>query len=141
MINGNICKDYIMNPARFQFCFIHLPAHERFYLKQLFVDLIRERETTTWIAITANQFTDGLIAGFREGLVKPYSKYIEPDFLLIDDIQFLGNKEASQEYLYILLKERLEAKKTTIFMSELALDCLCPIMNSELFHLMNVNNS
>ena len=65
-------------------------------------------------------------------------KYVEPNILLIDDIQCLINKPATQEELYFLLKHRLEAKKVTIIFSECDINLLSGTIKGELEELINI---
>ena len=57
---------------------------------------------------------------------------------MLDDLQHLAGKEATQEELYLLLKQRLEAGKLTVLFSQFSLTQLRGSMRDELVDLLSM---
>lgn len=70
--------------------------------------------------VGAEEFTSGLIEALgREGLPQWRARYRRANALLIDDIQLLAGKEASQDELYLLFNAFLERGRQLVFTSTL----------------------
>lgn len=68
---------------------------------------------------TADKFVQDFINAIRFNKVVSFeSKYKETDILLIDDIQFLSNKEQTQEAFFNIFNSLYESKKQLVFSSD-----------------------
>lgn len=132
-----LCKKMIINPKSFRLCYIHLPANERLHLKYAIINYLKNDSYMS--SFSVKDLIEDLISAIQSGeAFSCMKKYIEPDILLIDDIQYLTNKPSTQEELYFLLKQRLESKKLTIFFSECDINLLSGTIKAELEELVNI---
>lgn len=133
----NICKELLKHPEMFRLVFFHLPANEGLHLKYALINYWKEN--VDWTCATASEFTTDLIAAIMSGS-RPYdlARYLDPTVLILDDAQHLACKDATQEELYIILKRRLEEKKTTIIFSEVGMERLRIAMRDDLVHLLTM---
>lgn len=64
-------------------------------------EIIRRDSSKKVIYVTCETFTNDFVAGIASGKMKEFKKnYREIDVLIIDDIQFIANKEGSQEEFF-----------------------------------------
>jgi len=133
----NICKELLKHPEMFRLVFFNLPANEGLHLKYALINYWKGN--VDWTCATASEFTTDLIAAIMSGS-RPYdlAKYLEPEVLILDDAQHVAGKDATQEELYIILKQRLEKKKVTVIFSELGMDRLRVAMRDELVPLLTM---
>jgi chromosomal replication initiator protein len=69
--------------------------------------------------VHAQQFIDELIASIQGGTVERWrSRYRSVDALLIDDVQFVADKERTQEELFLLFNEIVGAGKQVVLTSD-----------------------
>lgn len=131
----NICKEMLLKPTNFRLVCFSLPSDEGFHLKHAILNFWKDREFCR--SVTVCDFTQDLIAAIHSGNY-PYDmgKYWEPEVLVIDDLQHVAGKEATQEEFYNILKRRLEQKKLTVVFSEYTLTHMCGAMRDELIHLL-----
>lgn len=68
------------------------------------------------ICLSSNQFLEEMIAAIRNGThVEFREKYHQVDVLLIDRLQYVAGKEATQEELFNIVGKRLLDHKQTVF--------------------------
>lgn len=68
------------------------------------------------ICLSSNQFLEEMIAATRNGTnVEFREKYHQVDVLLIDRLQYVAGKEATQEELFNIVGKRLLDHKQTVF--------------------------
>lgn len=81
---------------------------------------ILSRKPDTKIAyISSEKFTNELIDSIKDGSTKNFrEKYRNVDVLLIDDIQFLSNKESTQEEFFHTFNTLYDANKQIIISSD-----------------------
>jgi chromosomal replication initiation ATPase DnaA len=71
--------------------------------------------------VTASSFGDEFLSALREHAIEPWRRqYRRLDGLLVDDLQRVEGKEQTQEELFHLLKELLDAGKQIVVASERA---------------------
>ncbi|MDP3995604.1 MAG: chromosomal replication initiator protein DnaA, partial [bacterium] len=64
-------------------------------------ELLRTNPELKILYITGEQFTNDYVASLHNGTVETFKqKYRTPDLLLVDDIQFIGGKEQTQEQFF-----------------------------------------
>lgn len=69
--------------------------------------------------ITSERFTNDLIASIQEGRMSDFRRrYREIDLLLIDDVQFLGEKERTQEEFFHTFNALYDAQRQIIVTSD-----------------------
>ena len=75
-----------------------------------------ESRGTTAICLSSNQFLEEMIDAIRNGTnTKFREKYHQVDVLLIDRLQYVAGKEATQEELFNIVEKRLLDHKQTVF--------------------------
>jgi chromosomal replication initiator protein len=79
-----------------------------------------ERDETRRVAyITSERFTNDLIASIQEGRMADFRRrYREIDLLLIDDVQFLGEKERTQEEFFHTFNALYDAQRQIVVTSD-----------------------
>ena len=70
----------------------------------------------TAIYLSSNQFFEEMIAAIRNGTNAEFrEKYHQVDVLLIDRLQYIAGKEATQEELFNIVEKRVLDHKQTVF--------------------------
>ena len=92
----------------------------------------QDRQKTV-LYITANQFLDEMIEAIRNGTnVEFREKYHQADVLLIDRLDFIAGKEASQEALLNIVERRLLENRQVVFSGDSPLRRI-PDLETELY--------
>jgi len=74
------------------------------------------KEQITAIYISANQFLEEMIEAIKTGNAPEFrEKYHQADVLLIDRLQYISGKEASQKELLNIVERRLLGNKQVVF--------------------------
>ncbi len=82
-------------------------------------ELLRKNPTTSIMYVSAEKFTNDFVASLRSGGARDFqNRYRSIDALLIDDIQFIAGKEASQESFFHTFNELHQANKQVILTSD-----------------------
>ncbi len=91
-----------------------------------------KRKGLTAIYLSSNQSFEEMIAAIRNGTNAEFrEKYHQVDVLLIDRLQYVAGKEATQEELFNIVEKRLLDHKQTVFAGN-AHPTQIPILNPEL---------
>lgn len=81
--------------------------------------VLRNHPETKAIYVSAEQFTNEFINALKDGRTDAFRrKYRSADLLLIDDIQFLANKERSQEEFFHTFNEIYESHRQIVISSD-----------------------
>lgn len=68
------------------------------------------------ICLSSNQFLEGMIEAIKTGTnIEFREKYHQVDVLLVDRLQYVAGKEATQEELFNIVERRLLDHKQTVF--------------------------
>ena len=110
----NVAKILATDPQAFRLVVIdNMPSHQRLMLKYCILNSW-DRFKIPWASIDTSDFTDEVILSIKSGKPFNYHKF-DDEYLIIDDIHHLLEKPCSQElFVKVILKRRLEAKKTTV---------------------------
>ncbi len=88
-------------------------------LKAIKNEVLRLRPKAKVLYVPSEVFLNEFIEGLRNNaLVKFRKKYRKADFLLIDDIQFLANKDAMQEEFFHTFNSLTDAHKQIVLSSD-----------------------
>lgn len=97
------------------------PINQTMHLKHAILNKLTSRVVTQ----TGSEFTQKLIEAIQNNthnsLVAQYSSY---ELYMLDDLQFLAGKEATQQMIYEILKERFEQGKSTVLIASDSFDVL-----------------
>lgn len=131
-----VCKEMLTDPRLYRLVFFHLPSPEGLHMKYAIWNYWLKRDL---FSAAVTDFANDLVAAVRAGQI-PWNrkKYRNPEVLMLDDLQHLAGKEATQEELYLLLKQRLEAGKLTVLFSQFSLTQLRGSMRDELVDLLSM---
>lgn len=92
-------------------------------------ECLRKDPSAKVVYLTCERFTNEFIDGVRKGdLSKFRNRYRNADMLLIDDIQFLGGKERSQEEFFHTFNSLLDLQSQVVLISDRP---ACEIKNLE----------
>lgn len=82
-------------------------------------ELIKKNPQTNILYVSAEKFTNDFITSLRSGTARDFqNRYRTIDALLIDDIQFIAGKDASQESFFHTFNELHQANKQVILTSD-----------------------
>ena len=80
---------------------------------------IEKRNTLTVTYASSEQFINEFISSIRSGKIQEFkNRYRNSDILLIDDIQFLGGKDGSQEEFFHTFNSLREANRQVVICSD-----------------------
>ena len=80
---------------------------------------IEKRNTITVTYASSEQFINEFISSIRNGKIQSFkNRYRSADILLIDDIQFLGGKDGSQEEFFHTFNSLREANRQVVICSD-----------------------
>ena len=83
------------------------------------VQIIRNNPTSKVLYVSAEMFTNELITAINDGKTRSFrNKYRKLDVLLIDDIQFLEGKEATQEEFFHTFEALYQNNKQIVINSD-----------------------
>lgn len=78
-------------------------------------EILRRRPGSRVIYLTCEQFTNEFIDAIRKGDIEKFRRrYRSSDVLLIDDVQFLGGKERSQEEFFHTFNTLLDGRNQVV---------------------------
>ncbi len=82
-------------------------------------DIKSTRPDTKCLYIKGDDFTNELIESIKRGKMSDFhEKYRKADVLLVDDIQFIGGKDSTQEEFFHTFNTLYEAKKQIVLTSD-----------------------
>ncbi|MBI2636605.1 MAG: chromosomal replication initiator protein DnaA [Parcubacteria group bacterium] len=82
-------------------------------------ELLRTNPSLRVLYITGEQFTSDYVSSLQGGTVESFKqKYRTPDLLLVDDIQFIGGKEQTQEQFFHVFNTLRDSHKQIVLTSD-----------------------
>lgn len=82
-------------------------------------ELLRTNPKLVMLYSTGEQFTNDYVASLHNGTVEEFKqKYRTPDLLLMDDIQFIGGKEQTQEQFFHVFNSLRDSHKQIVLTSD-----------------------
>ena len=92
------------------------------------------------ISVNVADLIEELLEALRQGAGCSYARYyVDCDILLVDDLQLMANKEATQETFYAhILKPRIEAGMPTVMLSECSHEELSGSLRKDLHNLLRL---
>lgn len=96
------------------------PGLGKTHLLQAIGNSMREQNKSAVLYCTAAQFVDEFVSAIKTDSVHKFQKRFSLiDALLVDDVQFLSNKEQSQEIFFHIFNSLYESRKQVVFTSDL----------------------
>ena len=134
----NMLKQLALHPDIFRLVFFHLPADVRLHAKHALVAQLQKEYEVQNLNIA--DFTRELIAAIHRGTwISDLKHYDETQVLIVDDLQFIAGKDATEEAFYAsVLKPRLEKKLLTVLFSEKGYTELSAVMRDDLRNLIKL---
>ena len=134
----NMLKQLAQHPDIFRLIFFHLPADIRLHAKHALVSHLQKEYEIQSLNIA--DFTQELITAIHKGTwVSDLKHYENAAVLIVDDLQFITGKDATQEAFYTsVLKPRLEKKRLTVLFSEQGYTELSPVLRDDLRNLLRL---
>lgn len=134
----NMLKQLALHPDIFRLVFFHLPADVRLHAKHALVAQLQNEYEVQNLNIA--DFTQELIAAIHNGTwISDLKHYEEAQVLVVDDLQFIAGKDATQEAFYSsVLKPRLEKKRLTVLFSENGYTELGAVLRDDLRNLLKL---
>jgi chromosomal replication initiator protein len=81
--------------------------------------VLQKRRDCNILYVSAEQFTNEVVSAFRHGKTEEFkNKYRNLDLLLLDDVQFVENKTATQEELFHTLNVLYDKQKQIVLSSD-----------------------
>jgi len=82
-------------------------------------DALKHQPDLTVLYVSSEKFTNDLVNSIKEGRMEGFrSRYRTIDILMIDDIQFIAGKEATQEEFFHTFNSLVEANKQVVISSD-----------------------
>jgi len=82
-------------------------------------EMLKNNPQTRILYVTSEKFTNEFVMGVKEGKLKEFKqRYRNLDLLLIDDIQFIGGKEQTQEEFFHTFNELHQQGKQVVLTSD-----------------------
>ncbi|MAG29172.1 chromosomal replication initiator protein DnaA [bacterium] len=82
-------------------------------------ELLLNNQSLKILYITGEQFTNDYVSSLQSGNVDKFKhKYRTPDLLLVDDIQFIGGKEQTQEQFFHVFNALRDSHKQIVLTSD-----------------------
>ena len=134
-----VAKQLTDDPFSFRCMFFHLPADQRFHLKYALINQLTGKDHVV-VSVNIADFIEELLEALRQGAGCSYARYyVDPDILLVDDLQLMTNKESTQETFYAhILKPRIEAGLPTVMLSECSHEELSGLLRKDLHNLLRL---
>ena len=134
----NMLKQLALHLDIFRLVFFHLPADVRLHAKHALVAQLQKEYEVQNLNIA--DFTRELIAAIHRGTwISDLKHYEETQVLVVDDLQFIAGKDATEEAFYAsVLKPRLEKKLLTVLFSEKGYTELSAVMRDDLRNLIKL---
>lgn len=132
-------KQLADDPFSFRCMFFHLPADQRLHLKYALINQLANKDHIV-VSVNIADFIEELLEALRQGAGCSYARYyVDSDILLVDDLQLMANKEATQEAFYAhILKPRIEAGLPTVMLSECSHEELSGSLRKDLHNLLRL---
>lgn len=135
----NVLKQLAQHPDMFRLVFFHLPADIRLHAKYALISALQKEYDVQ--SLNVADFTQELIAAIHKGTWRSDLKHYEDArVLIVDDLQFMTDKDATQEAFYAsVLKPRLEAgNKLTVIFSEYSYEVFSVTLRDDLRNLLRL---
>jgi len=82
-------------------------------------EILKKGDKTKLLYVTSEKFTNEFVSSIRSGKIKDFqNKYRSLDLFIIDDIQFIGGKEQTQEQLFHVFNDLHQTNKQIVLSSD-----------------------
>ena len=132
-------KQLADDPFSFRCMFFFFFSDQRLHLKYALINQLANKDHIV-VSVNIADFIEELLEALRQGAGCSYARYyVDSDILLVDDLQLMANKEATQETFYAhILKPRIEAGLPTVMLSECSHEELSGSLRKDLHNLLRL---
>jgi chromosomal replication initiator protein len=116
------CESVAMRPGKLNnpvFIYGDVGLGKTHLLHSVGNDILRRTPSANVVYLTSGNFVSGFVSSIRHNTVERFTRqFLECDVLLVDDIQFLENKEQTQLEFFHIFNQLIGKKKQIVITSD-----------------------